>query len=36
MSLTEGGGEYNSDAFLREVTETKWVSIQHEPRDYPL
>jgi aldehyde dehydrogenase (NAD+) len=31
-----GIGEYNSDAFLREVTETKWISIQHEPRDYPL
>ncbi|WP_256946983.1 aldehyde dehydrogenase family protein, partial [Halobacterium hubeiense] len=31
-----GVGEYNSDAFLREITETKWISIQHEPRDYPL
>ena len=31
-----GVGEYNSDAFLREITETKWISVQHEPRDYPL
>ncbi|GAB3676417.1 aldehyde dehydrogenase family protein [Halopiger thermotolerans] len=30
-----GMGSYNSDAFLREITETKWVSIQHEPREYP-
>ncbi|MCD2204743.1 aldehyde dehydrogenase family protein [Halobacterium sp. KA-6] len=31
-----GMGTYNSDAFLREITETKWISVQHEPRDYPL
>lgn len=31
-----GMGTYNSDAFLREITETKWVSIQHQPREYPL
>ncbi|MCG1003787.1 MULTISPECIES: aldehyde dehydrogenase family protein [Halobacterium] len=31
-----GMGTYNSDAFLHEVTETKWISVQHEPRDYPL
>ncbi|WP_226021950.1 aldehyde dehydrogenase family protein [Halomicrobium salinisoli] len=30
-----GMGSYNSDAFLHEVTETKWISIQHEPREYP-
>ncbi|NIC00624.1 aldehyde dehydrogenase family protein [Halobacterium sp. R2-5] len=30
-----GVGEYNSDAFLREITETKWISVQHEPREYP-
>ncbi|ELZ05511.1 aldehyde dehydrogenase family protein [Natrialba asiatica] len=30
-----GMGTYNSDAFLREITETKWISIQHESRDYP-
>ncbi len=30
-----GIGEYNSDAFLEEVTETKWISIQHEAREYP-
>ncbi|MFC6725986.1 aldehyde dehydrogenase family protein, partial [Halobium palmae] len=31
-----GMGTYNSDAFLEEVTETKWVSIQRDPRDYPI
>lgn len=31
-----GMGTYNSDAFLHEITETKWVSIQHQPREYPL
>ncbi|AHG02127.1 aldehyde dehydrogenase (plasmid) [Halostagnicola larsenii XH-48] len=31
-----GVGTYNSDAFLHEITETKWVSIQHQPREYPL
>ncbi|NEU55582.1 aldehyde dehydrogenase family protein [Halorussus sp. MSC15.2] len=30
-----GMGTYNSDAFLHEITETKWVSIQHDARDYP-
>ena len=30
-----GVGHYNSDAFLSEITETKWASIQHEPREYP-
>ncbi|WP_050033147.1 aldehyde dehydrogenase family protein [Halorubrum halophilum] len=30
-----GVGEYNSDAFLQEITETKWISVQHEPREYP-
>ncbi|WP_435127075.1 aldehyde dehydrogenase family protein [Halobaculum sp. D14] len=30
-----GMGGYNSDAFLREVTKTKWISLQHEDRDYP-
>jgi aldehyde dehydrogenase (NAD+) len=30
-----GIGHYNSDAFLDEVTETKWISIQSEPREYP-
>ncbi|MBX0298106.1 aldehyde dehydrogenase family protein [Haloarcula nitratireducens] len=31
-----GVGTYNSDAFLDEITEEKWISLQHEPRDYPL
>ncbi|MGQ3413683.1 aldehyde dehydrogenase family protein [Natrinema sp. LN54] len=30
-----GMGTYNSDAFLHEITETKWISIQHDARDYP-
>ncbi|WP_435181894.1 aldehyde dehydrogenase family protein [Halorussus sp. AFM4] len=30
-----GVGTYNSDAFLHEITETKWISLQREPRDYP-
>ncbi|PAU83022.1 aldehyde dehydrogenase [Halorubrum salipaludis] len=30
-----GMGGYNTDEFLREVTENKWISIQHEPREYP-
>ncbi|MFC7167087.1 aldehyde dehydrogenase family protein [Halospeciosus flavus] len=30
-----GMGHYNSEAFLREITETKWISVQHEPREYP-
>ncbi len=30
-----GVGTYNSDAFLHEITETKWISIQREPREYP-
>ncbi|UHQ98794.1 aldehyde dehydrogenase family protein (plasmid) [Natrinema zhouii] len=31
-----GMGGYNTEEFLREVTETKWISIQREPREYPL
>jgi len=30
-----GMGGYNSEEFLNEVTETKWISLQHEPREYP-
>jgi len=30
-----GVGTYNSDAFLHEITETKWISIQHDAREYP-
>jgi len=30
-----GIGGYNSDDFLDEVTETKWISLQHEPREFP-
>ncbi|WP_254274460.1 aldehyde dehydrogenase family protein [Haloarcula marina] len=30
-----GVGGYNTDDFLDEVTETKWISLQHEPREFP-
>ncbi|NKE37223.1 aldehyde dehydrogenase family protein [Natronococcus sp. JC468] len=30
-----GMGGYNSEDFLEEVTEKKWISLQHEPREYP-
>ncbi|WP_254862437.1 aldehyde dehydrogenase family protein [Halovivax gelatinilyticus] len=29
-----GLGRYNADSILEEVTTTKWISIQHEPRQY--
>ena len=30
-----GMGGYNSEIILRELTETKWISIQREDREYP-
>lgn len=30
-----GSGRYNGEAILEELTELKWISIQHEPREYP-
>jgi aldehyde dehydrogenase (NAD+) len=30
-----GVGGYNTDDFLDEVTEKKWISLQHEPREFP-
>jgi aldehyde dehydrogenase (NAD+) len=30
-----GMGGYNSEVILQEVTETKWISLQHERREYP-
>lgn len=30
-----GLGGYNSEDFLDEVTEKKWISLQHEPREFP-
>ncbi len=30
-----GVGGYNTTDFLEEVTEQKWISVQHEPREYP-
>jgi aldehyde dehydrogenase (NAD+) len=31
-----GVGGYNATDILDEVTEKKWISLQHEPRDYPI
>ncbi|MFW5918278.1 MAG: aldehyde dehydrogenase family protein [Haloferacaceae archaeon] len=31
-----GLGRYNADAIMHELTETKWISTQHEPREFPL
>lgn len=30
-----GVGGYNCEDFLDEVTEKKWISLQHEPREFP-
>ncbi|MFC4448207.1 aldehyde dehydrogenase family protein [Halorussus aquaticus] len=30
-----GVGGYNTTEILDEVTEKKWISLQHEPREYP-
>jgi aldehyde dehydrogenase (NAD+) len=30
-----GIGGYNTTEFMQEVTEKKWISLQHEPREYP-
>ncbi|KOX95438.1 aldehyde dehydrogenase family protein [Halorubrum tropicale] len=30
-----GVGGYNTDDFLDEVTEKKWISLQHEAREFP-
>jgi len=30
-----GVGGYNAEDFLDEVTEKKWISLQHEPREFP-
>jgi aldehyde dehydrogenase (NAD+) len=30
-----GVGGYNTDEFLDEVTETKWISLQHDAREFP-
>ncbi|WP_254767074.1 aldehyde dehydrogenase family protein [Salinilacihabitans rarus] len=30
-----GLGRYNAESILDEVTTTKWISIQREPREYP-
>jgi aldehyde dehydrogenase (NAD+) len=31
-----GLGRYNGDQILDEFTELKWISIQNDPRDYPI
>ncbi|AGB37822.1 aldehyde dehydrogenase family protein [Natronococcus occultus] len=30
-----GIGSYNAEAFLEEITERKWLSLQHDSREYP-
>ncbi len=30
-----GLGRYNDEAAIRQFTETKWLSVQREPREYP-
>ncbi|WP_248897064.1 aldehyde dehydrogenase family protein [Haloplanus halobius] len=30
-----GMGGFNSDRILDAITETKWISVQHEPREFP-
>jgi aldehyde dehydrogenase (NAD+) len=30
-----GLGRYNGEWIMEELTETKWISVQQEPRDYP-
>ncbi|MFC4436517.1 MULTISPECIES: aldehyde dehydrogenase family protein [Natrialbaceae] len=30
-----GLGRYNGESILDELTTTKWISVQREPRDYP-
>jgi aldehyde dehydrogenase (NAD+) len=30
-----GFGRYNGEYILDELTETKWISVQRESRDYP-
>ncbi|QLH83324.1 aldehyde dehydrogenase family protein [Halosimplex pelagicum] len=34
-SKASGVGGYNDGAILEQLTETKWISIQREPREYP-
>ncbi|ELZ28454.1 aldehyde dehydrogenase [Halogeometricum pallidum JCM 14848] len=34
-TAASGMGGYNSETILEELTETKWISIQRDERDYP-
>jgi aldehyde dehydrogenase (NAD+) len=34
-TAASGVGGYNTDDFLDEVTEKKWISLQHEAREFP-
>jgi len=34
-TAASGVGGYNTDDFLDEVTEKKWISLQHEDREFP-
>ncbi|WP_335999919.1 aldehyde dehydrogenase family protein [Halorientalis halophila] len=31
-----GIGRFHGDAIMRELTETKWISVQREPRQFPM
>ena len=31
-----GIGRYNGEAIVEEFTETRWISVQDEPREYPI
>ena len=31
-----GLGRYNGEAIIRELTEERWLSVQHEPREFPI
>ncbi|MFB6179862.1 MAG: aldehyde dehydrogenase family protein [Halorientalis sp.] len=33
---SSGMGRYNGEYIMREMTETKWISVQREPRTFPL
>ena len=34
-TAASGVGGYNDGAILEQMTETKWISLQREPREYP-
>ena len=32
---TASGGGYNATDIMEQVTEKKWISVQHDRREYP-